>query len=151
MSERLQGHDPDVQLARLGARCRSLAPTLYREQALYLQRLRDRLPTAVKTAIQTLLCALPSDQRNDLGEHQLQFQERIDALLKRSSTLITVEQLLVLSARLKREERRLRMQQLQALTERAHERVPSMPEAAACAAGALPSSAELTTPEVAQP
>ena len=122
MSERLQGHDPDVQLARLGARCRSLAPTLYREQALYLQRLRDRLPTAVKTAIQTLLCVLPSDQRNDLGEHQLQFQERIDALLKRSSTLITVEQLLVLSARLKREERRLRMQQLQALTERAYER-----------------------------
>jgi len=122
VSERLQGHDPDVQLARLGARCRSLAPTLYREQALYLQRLRDRLPTAVKTAIQTLLCVLPSDQRNDLGEHQLQFQERIDALLKRSSTLITVEQLLVLSARLKREERRLRMQQLQALTERAHER-----------------------------
>ena len=122
MSERLQGHDPDVQLARLGARCRSLAPTLYREQAIYLQRLRDRLPTAVKTAIQTLLCALPSDQRNDLGKHQLQFQERIDALLKRSSTLITVEQLLVLSARLKREERRLRMQQLQALTERAYER-----------------------------
>ena len=25
VSERLQGHDPDVQLARLGERCRSLA------------------------------------------------------------------------------------------------------------------------------
>ena len=122
MSERPQGHDPDVQLARLGERCRSLAPTLYREQALYLQRVRSLLPTAVKTAIQNLLCALPSDQPEGLDEHQLQFQKRIDALLQRSSSLITVEQLLVLSARLKKEERRLRMQQLQALTERASER-----------------------------
>ena len=122
MSERPQGHDPDVQLARLGERCRSLAPTLYREQALYLQRVRSLLPTAVKTAIQNLLCALPSDQPEALDEHQLQFQKRIDALLQRSSSLITVEQLLVLSARLKKEERRLRMQQLQALTERASER-----------------------------
>ena len=122
MSERPQGHDPDVQLARLGERCRSLAPTLYREQALYLQRVRSLLPTAVKTAIQNLLCALPSDQPEGLDEHQLQFQKRIDALLQRSSSLITVEQLLVLSTRLKKEERRLRMQQLQALTERASER-----------------------------
>ena len=122
MSERPQGHDPDVQLARLGERCRSLAPTLYREQALYLQRVRSLLPTAVKTAIQNLLCALPSDQPEALDEHQLQFQKRIDALLQRSSSLITVEQLLVLSARLKKEERRQRMQQLQALTERASER-----------------------------
>ena len=122
MSERPQGHDPDVQLARLGQRCRSLAPTLYREQALYLRRVRSLLPTAVKTAIQNLLCTLPSDQPEALDEHQLQFQKRIDALLQRSSSLITVEQLLVLSARLKKEERRLRMQQLQALSERASER-----------------------------
>ena len=122
MSERLQGHDPDVQLARLGQRCRSLAPTLYRDQALYLRRVRSLLPTAVKTAIQNLLCTLSSDQPEALDEHQLQFQKRIDALLQRSSSLITVEQLLVLSARLKKEERRLRMQQLQALSERASER-----------------------------
>ena len=122
MSERLQGHDPDVQLARLGQRCRSLAPSLYREQALYLQQVRSLLPTAVKTAIQNLLCTLPSDHPEVLDEHQLQFQKRIDALLQRSSSLITVEQLLVLSARLKKEERRLRMQQLQALSERASER-----------------------------
>ena len=122
MLERHQGHDPDVQLARLGQRCRSLAPTLYRDQALYLRRVRSLLPTAVKTAIQNLLCTLPSDQPEALDEHQLQFQKRIDALLQRSSSLITVEQLLVLSARLKKEERRLRMQQLQALSERASER-----------------------------
>ncbi|QNI73352.1 hypothetical protein [Synechococcus sp. NOUM97013] len=122
MSERPQGHDPDVQLARLGQRCRSLAPTLYREQALYLQRVRSLLPSAVKTAIQNLLCTLPSDQTEALDEHQLQFQKRIDALLQRSSSLITVEQLLVLSARLKKEDRRLRMQQLQAFTERGSER-----------------------------
>ena len=122
MSERLQGHDPDVQLARLGQRCRSLAPTLYREQALYLQQVRSLLPTAVKTAIQNLLCTLPSDHPEALDEHQLQFQKRIDALLQRSSSLITVEQLLVLSARLKKEERRLRMQQLRTFSERASER-----------------------------
>ena len=122
MLERHQGHDPDVQLARLGQRCRSLAPTLYRDQALYLRRVRSLLPTAVKTAIQNLLCTLPSDQPEALDEHQLQFQKRIDALLQRSSSLITVEQLLVLSARVKKEERRLRMQQLQAISERASER-----------------------------
>ena len=76
----------------------------------------------MKTAIQNLLCTLPSDQTEALDEHQLQFQKRIDALLQRSSSLITVEQLLVLSARLKKEDRRLRMQQLQAFTERGSER-----------------------------
>ena len=125
MSERPQGHDPNVQLARLGRRCRSLAPTLYREQALYLQRVRSLLPRAVKTAIQNLLCVLSSDQPDALDEHQVQFQKRIDALLKRSSSLITVEQLLVLSARVKKEERRLRIQQLGSLTERAPERADS--------------------------
>ena len=73
----------------------------------------------MKSAIQNLLCELSSDQPEGLDEHQLQFQKRIDALLQRSSSLITVEQLLVLSARLKKEERRLRMQQLQALTDHA--------------------------------
>ena len=137
MSERPQGHDPDVQLARLGERCRSLAPTLYREQALYLQQVRSLLPTAVKSAIQNLLSELSFDQRAALGEHQLQFQKRIEALLQRSSSLITVEQLLVLSARVQNEERRLRFQQLQALTDRTQERVD--PNGADGSSSTLPS------------
>ena len=111
-------HDPGVQLARLEERCSSLAPLLYKEQARYLELVRRILPTAVKAAIRHLLCALSPLQRASLADRQKLLQQRIDALVQRSSSMITIEQLLVLAGRLQQEERRSRIQQFQTLADR---------------------------------
>ena len=111
-------HDPGVQLARLEERCHSLAPHLYREQAQYLERVRRILPTAVKAAIRHLLCSLSPLQRASLSDRQAVLQQRIDALVQRASSMITIEQLLVLALRLQDEERRSRIQQFQTLANR---------------------------------
>ena len=108
-----------MQLARLEERCNSLAPVLYREQAQYLDLVRAILPTAVKAAIRHLLCSLSPLQRASLSERQMVLQQRIDALVQRASSMITVEQLLVLARRLQEEERRSRIQQFQTLADRA--------------------------------
>ena len=112
-------HDPGVQLARLEERCHSLAPHLYREQARYLELVRRILPTAVKAAIRHLLCSLSPLHRASLSDHQKVLQQRIDALVQRASSMITIEQLLVLAVRLQDEERRSRVQQFRNLADRA--------------------------------
>ena len=111
-------HDPGVQLARLEDRCNSLAPHLYREQAQYLEQVRRILPTAVKAAIRHLLCSLSPLQRASLSDRQTVLQQRIDALVQRASSMITIEQLLVLALRLQDEDRRSRIQQFQNLADR---------------------------------
>jgi len=108
-----------VQLARLEERCHSLAPHLYREQARYLELVRWILPTAVKAAIRHLLCSLSPLHRASLSDHQKVLQQRIDALVQRASSMITIEQLLVLAVRLQDEERRSRVQQFRNLADRA--------------------------------
>ena len=114
-----QALDPDVQLVRLQERCSSLAPLLYKEQAQYLEQIRRNLPGAVKSAIRHLLCSLAPLQRAALSDRQTMLQERIDALVQRASSMITIEQLLVLANRLEDEERRSRLQQFQTLADRA--------------------------------
>ena len=91
-------HDPGVQLARLEQRCSSLAPLLYREQARYLELTRRILPGAVKSAISHLLCSIAPSHRASLSERKDSLQHRLDALVQRASSMITVEQLLVLAA-----------------------------------------------------
>ena len=108
-----------MQLARLEDRCNSLAPHLYREQAQYLEQVRRILPTAVKAAIRHLLCSLSPLQRASLSDRQTVLQQRIDALVQRASSMITIEQLLVLALRLQDEDRRSRIQQFQNLADRA--------------------------------
>ncbi|KZR87257.1 hypothetical protein MITS9509_01107 [Synechococcus sp. MIT S9509] len=119
-----------MQLARLQERCNSLAPLLYREQAQYLELVRRILPIAVKAAIRHLLCSLSPLQRASLSERQTLLQQRIDALVQRASSMITIEQLLVLAARLQDEERRSRIQQFQNLADRSSSSVePAVTEA----------------------
>ena len=120
-------YEPGVQLARLEQRCNSLAPFLYREQAQYLELVRGILPTAVKTAIRQILCSLSALQRASLSERQTELQKRIDALVQRASSMITIEQLLVLAVRLQDEERRSRQQQFQNLAGRASSSVEQPP------------------------
>lgn len=115
-SESLHSHDPDLQLERLGRRCRSLAPALYREQALYFQIVRDLLPGTVHTAIKHLLCDRRVDPRLRSADGVKLLDRRVDALVQRTSSLITVEQLLVTASRLRREAQHSRLLQVQALS-----------------------------------
>ncbi len=48
-------YDPNEQLARLGRLCRLRSIAVYREQALYLQILRDELGSAVRQALFSLI------------------------------------------------------------------------------------------------
>ena len=92
-----------------------MAPHLYQDQAKYLDLVRSLLPSAVKSAIRSILCTLSASQRAALAAGQSALQARIDALVQRSSSMLTVEQLLVLSARMDAEEHRARVEQFQTL------------------------------------
>lgn len=120
-------HDPDLQLERLADRCRSLSPSIYREQALYLQIVRDQLPRAVQTAIKHLLCDLDLDSQIRRGDGLKRFHLRVDSLVQRTSSLITIEQLLVTADRLRADAQRSRLLQVQALANAAEPPVPEEP------------------------
>ena len=120
-------HDPDLQLERLADRCRSLSPSIYREQALYLQIVRDQLPRAVQTAIKHLLCDLDLDSQIRRGDGLKSFHLRVDSLVQRTSSLITIEQLLVTADRLRADAQRSRLLQVQALANAAEPPVPEEP------------------------
>ena len=120
-------HDPDLQLERLADRCRSLSPSIYREQALYLQIVRDHLSRAVRTAIKHLLCDLDLDSQIRRGDGLQSFHLRVDSLVQRTSSLITIEQLLVTADRLRADVQRSRLLQIQALANAAEPPVSEEP------------------------
>ena len=97
--------NPDEQLARLRSWCRDSAPAFYADQADYLRRLRHHLPQVVHTALGELLCGIDRDRLIEVSEqsrHEL--QGRIDQLVKRCSSLLTIEQLQLLARELAQEE-----------------------------------------------
>ena len=110
--------DPNEQLARLSAWGQSLAPALYRDQALYLQLLREQLPSAVRTVLSALLTADQGARLDLLDATARQaFQAKIDALVQRCCSLLTVEQLMELSRQIEREHLVRRLQAQRALLE----------------------------------
>jgi len=90
-----------------------LAPELYRELALYLQVLREGLLLAVQQACFHLATQVVPERYNQLPTERRQaFQQRLHDLVKRTASLLTVEQLMGLAAQLQRRElRRQRVQQ----------------------------------------
>jgi len=110
--------DPNEQLARLSAWGQSLAPALYRDQALYLQLLREQLPSAVRTVLSALLTADQGVRLDILDATARQaFQAKIDALVQRCCSLLTVEQLMELSRQIEREHLVRRLQAQRTLLE----------------------------------
>ena len=104
------GYDPNEQLRRLQQRSRRLAPLLYREQALYLQLLRNLLLPSVRTAVGHLLCERGQRLSRLSAEQQSELQQTFDGLVQRCSSLLTVEQLMDLSRRLQKEALEYRQQ-----------------------------------------
>jgi len=93
-------------------------PKLYRDLALYLQVLRQVLPGAVDQAVFHLVSQgaaspyirQPQDRRD-------QFHDRVNTLVRRCLSLLTVEQLVPLAAQMERERQRRRLETRQQLLE----------------------------------
>ena len=104
------GYAPKEQLRRLQKRCRRLAPLLYREQALYLQLLRNLLLPSVRNALGHLLCERGQRLSRMSSEQQAELQQTFDGLIQRCSSLMTVEHLMDLARRLQKEASEFRQQ-----------------------------------------
>ena len=100
-------YNPDEQLARLGRLCRLRSIAVYREQALYLQVLRDELGPAVRQALFSLMSETDPLRFNRLTEGQrTRFHASIDNLINRCSVLLTVEQQMHLADQIQQEQLR---------------------------------------------
>ena len=110
--------DPDEQLARLRSWCRDSAPAFYADQAQYLRLLRHHLPRAAHTALGELLSGVDPARLNQLSDQgRAELQQRIDQLVQRCSTLLTIEQLQLLARDLSREHHSQRRQLQRAMVE----------------------------------
>ena len=100
-------YDPNEQLARLERLCRLRSIAVYREQALYLQILRDELGPAVRQALFSLMSETDPLRFNRLSDGQrTRFHAAIDNLIKRCSVLLTVEQQMHLADQIQQEQLR---------------------------------------------
>ena len=98
-------YDPSEQLARLQRLCRLRAIALYREQALYLQVLRELLEGATRQALFNLLGGVDPSRFSRLPESTRQnFHASVKGLTDRCSVLLTVEQLMQLVRQMQEEQ-----------------------------------------------
>ena len=99
-------HDPSEQLARLVTLCRHRSVEIYRDQALYLQILREELHPAVNHALFNLFSEVDPTRFSKLPEKsRVDFHNSVNNLVQRSSVLMTVEQLLYLMRQMQNEQR----------------------------------------------
>ena len=100
-------YDPSEQLARLQRQCRLSSVAIYRDQALYLQVLRDEVQAATRQALFSLLSEVDPARfsRLSTGERD-RFHLAVEDLIKRCSVLLTVEQLMHLVTQMHDEQRR---------------------------------------------
>ena len=113
------------QLEQLRARVAAGNPQLYRHWALYLQVLREGLGQVVDQACFRLAVEVyPQRYRAMAVERRHDLHRRLAALVRRSCSLLTVEQLLALAAQIRRrQQRRLdrqRRQWLNSLQQQGH-------------------------------
>ena len=95
-----------------------LAPELYRDLALYLQVLREGLLHAVQQACFHLATQVVPERYNQLPPERRQaFQQRLQELVQRTGTLLTVEQVIGLAAQQQRREHRRQRTQQQRMLE----------------------------------
>jgi hypothetical protein len=120
------------QLALLLERQEQLAPGLYRELALYLQVLREGLLHAVQQACFHLATQVVPERYGQLsGERRAALQQRLQGLVQRCCTLLTVEQLMGLAAQQqRREQQRQRAQRQRLIDALVADQDPDPPDAA---------------------
>ena len=100
-------YDPTEQLARLQRQCRLISIAIYRDQALYLQVLRDEVQAATRQALFSLLSEVDPARFSRLSAiERNRFHAAVEDLTKRCSVLLTVEQLMHLVRQMHDEQRR---------------------------------------------
>lgn len=119
MSEPSDAIDLPCQLQALSRQLTESNPELYRHVALYLQVLRQVLPQRVQQACFHLATQVHPQRYVELPEERRrQLLGQINELVGRCSTLLTVEQLVILASQISRErQRRERHERLQLLEE----------------------------------
>ena len=96
--------DPSEQLQFLSKKCQKISPGIYRDQALYLQVLRKCLLKSVRKVIFLLITDRNKNPLNELSSQQKKaLQLKIDELVNRSNSLLTVEQLMDLARQIEEE------------------------------------------------
>ncbi len=124
-----------------------LAPELYRDLALYLQVLREGLLHAVQQACFHLVTQVVPERYNALpAERRQAFQGRLQELVQRAGTLLTVEQLMGLAAQQQRRDHRRQAQRQQRLLDallsaQAEGETPTTPAPTPAPASAPPAAA----------
>lgn len=102
--EGLEGFNPEQQLDLLIKKSQILSPDLYRDSALYLQILRSELFAVVQKAIFELITDPELHWSGYNDDHTSQdFQIKIEQLVGRCKSLLTVEQLMNLGQQLHQE------------------------------------------------
>ncbi len=101
----LKAIDPGKQLELLKLQCNTLAPDLYRAYALYLQVLRTNLLNSVRNTILVLITGQGNEYLDISSiDSSKVFQDKIDKLVSRCCSLLTIEHLIDLSKQLENEE-----------------------------------------------
>jgi hypothetical protein len=133
-----------LRLADLQAELARNHPEIYRHVALYLQVLRDHLLSAVHQSCFHLVTQVHPQRYGALPvERRRRLQRRLEALVRRTRSLLTVEQLAVLAAEL-HEERHQKI--LEALEERQRSQISEQVPAGSVKLGMdLPLSSESWT------
>ena len=134
-----------AQLLSLLEQQEEFTPALYRDLALYLQVLRDGLLHSVQQACFHLATQVVPERYNQLPpERRETFQRRLQSLVKRSCSLLTVEQVMVLAAQQARKQERRQLQEQQKILQTMLEGREAADEPAPVEASPEPQSVNLS-------
>ena len=134
-----------AQLLSLLEQQEEFTPALYRDLALYLQVLRDGLLHSVQQACFHLATQVVPERYNQLPpERRETFQRRLQSLVKRSCSLLTVEQVMGLAAQQARKQERRQLQEQQKILQTMLEGRGAADESAPVEASPEPQSVNLS-------
>lgn len=134
-----------AQLLSLLEQQEEFTPALYRDLALYLQVLRDGLLHSVQQACFHLATQVVPERYNQLPpERRETFQRRLQSLVKRSCSLLTVEQVMGLAAQQARKQERRQLQEQQKILQTMLEGRETADEPAPVEASPEPQSVNLS-------
>ena len=86
--------DPGDQLKLLECKCKNISTRLYKTNALYLENVREILPIAVKASLFSIITDFPRNNSSFFSEKSRKlFQFKIDNLVSKNISLITIEHL----------------------------------------------------------
>ena len=100
----MRNYSPEEQLSFLKLKCKKLSPEIYRAYALYIQNIRINLKNTVKDVIYSIMIeGIDLDSPSFNLNSQKLLQSKVNELVDKTTSLLTVEHLLDLSRQLEQE------------------------------------------------